>query len=164
MMKTLFLIRHAKSDRRSGVADIERPLNGRGLSDAPEMGRRLKEKGVVFDAVYSSPAKRAFDTAKLACESAGFPPENIVRNEKFYTFSSADLLGAVESVIDETFQKVAVFCHNFAITDLANILSGEAIDNVPTCGIVHIETDADLWANTGNEKGRLVDFDFPKSV
>ncbi|QMU56345.1 MAG: hypothetical protein GKS04_04175 [Candidatus Mycalebacterium zealandia] len=163
-MKTLFLIRHAKSDRRQKVADLERPLNERGLSDVPKMGWRLKEKGVVFDAVYSSPANRAFTTAKLVCEKAGFPPEEIKTNERFYTFNSTDLLKAVESVIDEDFQTVAVFCHNFAITDLANLLTGETIDNVPTCGIVHIETDANLWANIANGKGRLIDFDFPKSI
>lgn len=162
-MKTLFLIRHAKSDRRQKVADFWRPLNERGLLDAPKMGGRLKERGILFDAVYSSPARRAFDTAKTVCKGAGFPPEKIVTDERFYTFNSADLLKAVESVIDEGFQMVAVFCHNFAITDLANILTGEAIDNVPTCGVVHIETDADLWGNIANAKGNLIDFDFPKS-
>ncbi|WP_462137381.1 SixA phosphatase family protein [Candidatus Mycalebacterium sp.] len=161
-MKTLFLIRHAKSDRRQKVADFERPLNERGLSDASKMGERLKGKDAHFDAVYSSPARRAFDTAKLVTQSAGFQSEKIITDERFYTFNSAYLLKAIESVIDERFQAVAVFCHNFAITDLANILTGEAIDNVPACGIAHIETDADLWANIANGNGKLIDFYFPE--
>ena len=161
-MRTLFLIRHAKSDRKWNVADFKRPLNERGLSDAPKMGARLKERGASFDAVYSSPAKRAFDTAKLVCENAGFPSEKIITDEKFYTFNSADLFKGVESVVNEDFQTVAVFCHNFAVTDLANILTGEAIDNVPTCGVVHIETEAELWANIAFGKGKLVDFLIPE--
>jgi len=163
-MKTLFLIRHAKSDRSRKAADFERPLNERGLSDAPKMGARLKQRRIHFDAVYSSPAKRAFDTAELVAQSAGFLTEKIITDEKFYVFNSNGLLEAVESVIDERFSTVAVFCHNFAITDLSNLLTGDPIANVPTCGIVHIETDAELWADISAGKGKLVDFDFPKSI
>ncbi len=161
-MKTLFLIRHAKSDRTRKVADFDRPLNERGLSDAPKMGELLKQKRISFEAVYSSPAKRAFDTAKLVTQSAGFPPEKIITNEVFYTFDAGSLLQAVELAMDEKFSTVAVFCHNFAVTDLSNLLSGEAIANVPTCGVVQIETDAELWANLSGGNGKLVDFDFPK--
>ncbi len=159
-MKTLFLIRHAKSSRKESVPDFHRPLSERGLSDASRVGGRLAGKGTEFDAFYSSPARRALDTAKIIAGRAGFPPGKIVEDESFYTFDKDRLLRAVES-IDERFSVVAVFCHNFAITDLANSLTGEAIGNVPTCGIVHIKTDAELWANISGGEGELVDFDFP---
>lgn len=160
-MKTLFLIRHAKSSRALPVADIRRPLSERGLADAPRMGARLKEKGAKLDAFYSSPAKRAFDTAKIIAENCGFPVRKIITDDRFYTFDSGKLLRAVESM-DERFSAAAVFCHNFAITDLANFLTGEKIENVPTCGIVRIRTDAELWADISVKKGILIDFDFPK--
>ncbi len=161
-MKTLFLIRHAKSSRKERVVDFDRPLSGRGIADASHMGLRLKKTPVQFDAFYSSSARRGLDTAKLLAQSAGFAPENIISDEAFYTFDETSLLRAVES-IDESFSTVAVFCHNFAITDLANSLTGKTIGNVPTCGVVHIETDAELWANISTAKSEMVDFDFPKN-
>ena len=46
-MKSLFLIRHAKSSwDEQGLNDIERPLNDRGKKDAPEMAKRLNDKDI----------------------------------------------------------------------------------------------------------------------
>ncbi|HEY0356372.1 MAG TPA: histidine phosphatase family protein [Flavisolibacter sp.] len=59
-MKTLLLVRHAKSSWDApGLSDFDRPLNERGKNDAPEMAKRLKAKGVSIDLFVSSPAKRA---------------------------------------------------------------------------------------------------------
>ena len=59
-MKTLILVRHAKSSWDSpGLSDFDRPLNERGKADAPEMAGRLKEKKINVDLFVSSPAKRA---------------------------------------------------------------------------------------------------------
>ena len=41
-MKTLILVRHAKSSHSFGVSsDFERPLNDRGFREASEMGKKL---------------------------------------------------------------------------------------------------------------------------
>jgi phosphohistidine phosphatase len=64
-MKLLYLVRHAKSSwAEPGLADIDRPLNKRGKRDAPEMGRRLKERDAVPDRIVTSPAKRARGTTR----------------------------------------------------------------------------------------------------
>src|SRR4051794_9695084 len=68
-MKTLILVRHAKSSwDQPGVSDIDRPLNERGKSDAPQMAKRLKERNIKIDLFISSPAKRAKKTAKYFAE------------------------------------------------------------------------------------------------
>ena len=64
-MKTLLLIRHAKSSwDEPGISDFDRPLNERGKKDAPIMAKRVKEKAIELDHLISSPAKRAKKTAK----------------------------------------------------------------------------------------------------
>lgn len=65
-MKTLLLIRHAKSSwDDAAVADVDRPLNDRGRRDAPAMAKRLIKAGISIDRFVSSPARRARQTAEL---------------------------------------------------------------------------------------------------
>ena len=71
-MKTLILVRHAKSNwNDSSISDIDRPLNKRGLRDAPFMGKLLKETGIRVDQFISSPAKRALTTSRYFAAAFG---------------------------------------------------------------------------------------------
>src|SRR5512132_3138635 len=68
-MRTLFLIRHAKSSwDDTALPDKDRPLNDRGKRDAPKMGKRLAKRDVKPDLILSSPAKRAL-FARSACNN-----------------------------------------------------------------------------------------------
>ena len=70
-MKTLYLIRHAKSDWGNPLlADIDRPLNERGKRDAPRMAQRLLDRGELPGLLISSPARRAFRTARYFAKAA----------------------------------------------------------------------------------------------
>ena len=81
-MKNVYFVRHAKSSwRDASLNDIERPLNSRGLRDAPFMAKLLKSKNVKPDLILSSPANRALTTAKYFAKEMGIPTEKIdVRN------------------------------------------------------------------------------------
>ena len=69
-MKTLILVRHAKSDWGTpSLGDFDRPLNDRGKRDAPVMAQRLLDKKIKIDAFISSPAKRAKKTATVFAEA-----------------------------------------------------------------------------------------------
>ena len=84
-MKTLYLIRHAKSSWDDPkLPDFERPLNTRGERDAPKMGKRLKEKDVHPQTMISSPAKRALTTCTKICEVLGCPSQIIKTNRRLY--------------------------------------------------------------------------------
>ncbi|HNA40311.1 MAG TPA: histidine phosphatase family protein, partial [Chitinophagales bacterium] len=63
-MKSLSIIRHAKSDWSTGVDDIARPLNERGKNAVVLIGNYLQQQKIKPDLIISSPAKRAQDTAK----------------------------------------------------------------------------------------------------
>ncbi len=71
-MRELTLVRHAKSSwGEPSLSDIDRPLNERGLRDAPRMAEWLADRGAVYGAQLSSPALRARTTAQHFCEALG---------------------------------------------------------------------------------------------
>ena len=162
MMKTLSLIRHAKSSWKDPtLRDFDRPLNKRGYRSAPFMGQLLNEKNVKFDRVYSSPARRAIDTAKYICAEIDYDLDEIETNPGLYHADVPDLLNFI-CELDDKLNDVALVGHNPALTDLTNLLSAEPIDNVPTSGIVLFEIDVERWGDIAKDNVTLSGFEFPK--
>jgi len=162
-MKTLYLIRHAKSSWKDpDLRDFERPLNKRGKSDAPEMGQRLRAYKAGADIIISSPAKRAIKTAKIIAREVGFPVKEIVTTETVYLADVPTLVEVIRKISDKH-QQVMLFGHNPGLTMLANFLvNGEQVENIPTCGIFCIEFEIDSWKKVGQGLGKLLFFDYPK--
>lgn len=161
--RTLFLIRHAKSSWDNAcLADIERPLNPRGLRDAPEMGRRLAARGVRPDLLLSSAAVRALSTARLIAETLGYPEEWIVVDERLYA-AEVDRLLAVVGELDAKYQTVLLFGHNPELTALAHRWD-ESIEHMPTCAVAQFEFLAPDWATAIRSRPRLVWFNKPKQA
>ena len=72
-MKTLFLIRHAKSSWDDpALSDKDRPLGDRGRRDAPRMGKRLAKRNVRPDLILSSSARRALTTAEIIAKKLDY--------------------------------------------------------------------------------------------
>jgi len=161
-MKSLYLVRHAKSSWDSPeLSDLERPLNKRGKSDAPMMGRQLFKQNEIPDILISSNAKRAFFTAKRIAKELDYPVKKILVDEKLYMADTEDFIKVIYAVHDN-YEKTMLFSHNYGITYFANYISDSNIDNIPTCGIVRIDFDMDSWKEIKNKKGNLVFFDYPK--
>ena len=161
-MKKLYLVRHAKSSwKQPELSDFERPLNKRGKRDAPFMGNILNEKGIMPDLIISSPAVRAYTTARIIAEEIGYPPEKIETNEDIYEASAGEILDIINGIEDHN-NTVMIFGHNPGFTSLSNYLSGKFIDNIPTCGISIIEFDVDKWEDVVLNGGKLISFEFPK--
>lgn len=165
-MKTLYLIRHAKSSWDDlDLADIDRPLNERGKTDAPRMGKRLKERNVIPDVMISSPAVRALETCKVMAKILGFSEKNIKTEEQLYHANEDQLLKVVQDIKDmpNSEEVILIFGHNPGLTDFANSLLGEFIENIPTCGVVASKISVKFWKEVTFESGELNFFDFPKS-
>ncbi|MGH7542634.1 MAG: SixA phosphatase family protein [Gemmatimonadota bacterium] len=161
-MKTLVLVRHAKSSwKDASLADRDRPLNDRGKRDAPEMGRRLAARGEAPDLIVSSPAARALATARVIAEAVGYPVDRIREDERIYMAGPADLLGAIHDLDDDD-DRVFLFGHNPGLTDLVNALSVPAVENVPTCGVVEFRLTGDRWADLSRETVRRASLMTPK--
>lgn len=164
-MKTLYLNRHAKSSwADAGLSDFDRPLNKRGKTDAPLMGKYLAEKRRISpEIIISSPAKRAIKTAEIIAKEIGYPAKKIVRNEKIYEAGPSSILEMIQK-IDNSYNSAMLFGHNPGFTSLASYLLNVNIGNIPTCGICRIDFDTDSWRKVEIESGTLVFFDYPKKV
>ncbi len=161
-MKTLYLVRHAKSSwKYPNLDDFERPLNKRGRKSAPIMGKILKKLKVTPDLVISSPANRAAMTARIVAAAISYPLENIRYSETMYEFSENALFHVVKQ-IDDSVNKAMVVGHNPALNGLANYVGDQPIGNIPTCGAICVELNISSWANINEHCGKLKFFEFPK--
>ena len=165
-VKTLYIVRHAKSSWDDpGLDDFERPLNERGKRDAPRMGKRLKEREIYPDLMISSPARRAFSTAKRIAKILGYKKEGIKTEKKLYHAGEEQILSVIKTLSDK-FEVVMVIGHNPGLTEFVNTFKddeGQIIDNIPTCGIVAFEMKVDRWKDIGWANGKMIFFDFPKN-
>lgn len=162
-MKTLFLIRHAKSSwKNAGLTDFERPLNSRGKKDAPFMGKVLKKRNVTPDLIFVSPAKRAFKTAKLIAKEIEYPQSKIIVDKAIYEGSVYQILELIQR-IDDSNNIVFLIGHNPDFTSLANYLSNYSVTNIPTCGIFCIDFEINSWQQISEGSGIFKFFDFPKN-
>lgn len=161
-MKCVYFIRHAKSSwADASIGDIERPLNKRGLRDAPFMAKLLAGKGVKVDKVISSPANRAFTTAGYFAEEQGFSRDDILVKPEIYEAWTQDIIGIVQK-LDNDWNTVLLFGHNPAFTSVVNLFADEYLPNLPTCGIVKIEADVEQWSGLNDQTGRMTDYFYPK--
>lgn len=161
-MKTLFIIRHAKSDQRFFGNDFERPLNERGQSDAPMMAKRLLDKIDKIDALVSSPAVRAKKTAELFAENLNLHKEDIHFISALYQ-APASVFYEEIAALPDTLHSVAIFAHNPGITYFVNSLNTKSqVNNMPTCAIFAVRADILHWSDFAKADKTFLFFDYPK--
>lgn len=161
----MYIIRHAKSSWADPEKpDFDRPLNDRGKRDAPRMGKRLKEKDVHPHLILSSPAKRAFSTAKRLAKVLKYHKDNIKTDKELYHADEDTMLRTVRGLKDK-YASVVIIAHNPGLTEFVNSLMTDEIDidNVPTCGVAAFQLDVESWKDVSWGKGQMLFFDYPKS-
>lgn len=162
-MKTLLIIRHAKSETSFTLNDFDRNLNERGKKDAPEMAERLLEKKIDIDLFISSSAKRAKRTAELFCEAYKKKEKKIQFVPALYHASLEAFYSAIEEA-DDKHDTVAVFSHNPGITAFVNeLVPGKTIDNLPTSGIYAVRINTTHWKDLKVAQKDFLFFDYPKN-
>ena len=163
-MKTLFLLRHAKSSWDDpALKDFERPLSERGNTDVPVMAQRFLERHASISCIIGSPAMRAKSTAKLFAENIGYPIDDIISNVELYFAGTSMFLKAAKHV-DEHCDSAMLVGHNPAITEFVNDMADADIDNIPTCGLVELSLPIEQWSDVMTGGATLVDFDYPKKA
>ncbi len=162
-MKTLILVRHAKSSWDApGMTDLERPLNERGKKDAPEMAVRLKEKGIRLDQVVSSPAKRAKKTARYFAEEFNLEKNMILLSDQLYD-ALPDAFSKTVEGLQDPYHTVALFSHNPGITEYVAGLTNVRVDDMPTCAMFGVQADVENWSEFGKAEKKFLFFDYPKN-
>jgi len=163
-MKTLTLVRHAKSSwEQRGLSDRERPLNKRGEHDAPLMAKRVAAAGIRPSLIISSPAVRAWSTAKIFARELGYPTEFLQREDGLYLASVDNLLDVIATQ-DAGFNHLMLFGHNPGLTDFANFLVPGVIGNLPTSGVASFELQCDDWMLYDRPPVELQLLDYPKNA
>jgi phosphohistidine phosphatase len=161
-MRRLTLIRHAKSSWDDiSLDDFDRPLNSRGLLNAPMMGALLAEHKTRFDLMISSPALRAITTAKLIANEIDYPHSSIQKEASIYESTIEALLTVIHTINDK-YTSVALIGHNPGISGLTYHLSQQSILSFPTCAIAELELSADRWSDASTKSGDIKRYNYPK--
>jgi len=162
LMKTLYLLRHAKSSWDDPAqTDFERPLNGRGLKAAPFMGELMAKKGFEPSVIVSSPAIRAKTTAELVKNAGSFSAEIIF--EKSIYEASPNALRQVVSEISNNHTTALLVGHNPGIESFILYLTRH-LEPMPTAALAVIELEVEKWDDVNDGSGKLFDVYRPKEL
>jgi len=143
-MKTLLIMRHAKSDWGAEYAsDFERPLNARGLRDAPMMAAFLDHNKLLPDHIVSSPAIRTRSTAEFLAREANFAGA-LTSDKRIYMASPAMLLEVIHE-LPPAVEKAMLVGHNPGMEDIIALLCGGRA-RMPTAAIASLRLSAEVWA------------------
>ncbi len=161
-MKTLILIRHAKSSWDDpSLNDFDRPLNKRGKRDLPKMAARFTSKYAEAKCFISSPANRALATAKAFAEGR---ENQLILDNDLYHASYQNMLSIARHVSDNI-DMAAIIGHNPGLTDFCNhLLRDKRIDNMPTTGLVVLSLPITHWKELTSKTAALLEFDYPKKT
>ncbi len=161
-MKKIILVRHAKAeDKAEPEHDIERNLTVEGIRDAGVMGERLYVMKISPDAIISSPANRAVQTAEVIHDKINSRKE-IVTVEEIYNAKSSTLFRIMKK-FNGNLKTVMLVGHNPSFNGLLAELCEANIKNIPKGGIVGIKLKTDSWEKVEKKCGTLMFFDSPKN-
>ena len=144
-MKTLYLVRHAKASwEEPGVSDADRPLIPKGIKKTKLVVDFLLKRGTSIDLMVSSPAVRAYETAKIIAAGLGYPVSKIKTDRKIYDGYYDRILDIIYSTSNES-DSLMIFGHNPTITNLANLFLHPGIESMPTTCVVCLSFNIDKW-------------------
>lgn len=150
-MKTLILLRHAKSSwKATGADDHDRPLKKRGLRDAPRAGQVVRERIGVPSVIVTSPALRAKTTAELVATAMAFQGD-ITADRRLYLASADQLLEVVRELPDEA-ERVLIVGHNPGLEEFVAAMVGDAAP-MATAAIAALQLDIDAWSDASFDRG-----------
>ncbi|MCP4415331.1 MAG: hypothetical protein GY805_01830 [Chloroflexi bacterium] len=162
-MKTLLILRHAKSDwSNSQLSDHERPLNGRGKYDAPRMGAWLKQQGMVPELIITSTAERALTTSELTALGCDFEGE-LRLTKDFYLAGPPTYIDTLNQLPD-SYERVMVVGHNPGMEELVSLLTDKD-QRMTTANVAVVELAIASWGElTLFSDGRLKHHWRPKDL
>lgn len=168
-MKTLTLLRHAKSDWGDpSQRDFDRPLNTRGRDAALAMGREIGALGLAFDRVLASPSARTTETIRLLAEGQGSDLE-FNYDARIYLASLPTLLRIVHET-DDAHARLLIVGHNPGMERLALLLSrGGALHDLiaqkyPTGALAALRFDVTSWGEVGEGGATIERFIRPRDL
>ncbi|MGI9332635.1 MAG: SixA phosphatase family protein [Gammaproteobacteria bacterium] len=139
-MRHLTLVRHAKSSWRfGGLEDARRPLNRRGLNDCLSMPARMAACVPAPDAILASDAVRTVQTAVAIAAAYDLPEDAVHLDSSLYLAGDLDMLAVCAERRWREYEHLMLVGHNPGMTELYNRLVAQALDNMPTFAVAHLE-------------------------
>ena len=164
-MKTLILLRHAKSSwKHPELSDLERPLNKRGRRDAPRIGAWLNEKIQSPELVLCSPSVRTIATISKVGHAMGLAGKDYHTEDRLY-HAGPEILEQIVHSCPEEKNSLLLVGHNPGLTEFANQLCPDhAVDNIPTCGLYAIRFSCSSWKEINAKNAEFLFFQYPKNL
>lgn len=164
-MRRLTLVRHAKSDwKNSDLKDFDRPLNRRGMRQAPQVARQLAAQQVRVDLMVTSPAVRALETARIFARALDYPLRRLKQDERLYLAKPKDILEVVRGVGSRV-RHLMLFGHNPGLSEFAQALVRDSdLDELPTSAVYSVELDIRSWPDARLGDGLNPSLIHPKSL
>jgi len=160
-LKNIIIVRHAKSSWSDfSLSDFNRPLDKRGIHDAPFMAQKLKELGYKPDHIFTSDAVRAKTTAQSFQLLFDVPMTEV---HSLYHGDPEDYLDVLRE-LDNDLGTVALFGHNPGITYIANLILPGVTENIPTCGIIIAKFESQSWDAVNWKELHLQKILVPKEI
>lgn len=160
-MKTLLLVRHAKSSWSDPtLIDKDRPLNKRGKRDVITMGQRLFNRQVKPDLIVASSAVRTAITAQAIAKEIEYDQDKIILDDKLYACQPKYILETVQA-FNNDLDYVMLVGHFPELNDFLFMFTSE-VDHMVTCAMAELKFDVNDWAQIGRDKLESVWFDYPK--
>jgi phosphohistidine phosphatase len=151
-MKTLYIVRHAKSSwDQAGLADHERPILEKGVNRTKLVSNFLVENNYNVDLIISSHAIRARQTASIIADALNYPEDNIQISPTIYHGDIDNLFNQLYELPDDV-NSVMLFGHNPTFTTFANYFLSNKLDWLPTSAIVCVEFYTEKWEDFINAR------------
>ena len=158
-MKTLILVRHAKSDWPENMRDFDRPLAARGLKDAQKMAEYLVEENIAIDQMITSPALRAKTTCSIFAKEFQM---DFFEDAELYHAQDSEFINVISNA-DENARSLAIFSHNEGISEFASSLCGDSLQ-FKTCAVAIFELYTETWTDFIKNPITLKDYFTPKDL
>jgi phosphohistidine phosphatase len=163
-METLLVLRHAKTQSDAPAGDRARELTERGHRNAMAMGAYIHNLIGTPDAIITSDATRARQTAEIVAPAVDLAAPLTVE-PRIYAADLETLLAVVRRIPDEV-QTAIIIGHNPGFEELAAALAGNPEHDVrlPTSGLAVLELDIERWDSVRAGSGRLREVATPRTI
>ena len=155
-MKSLILVRHAKTIQYGYDQDYERTLTDRGVQNADRISLELVKCLIKPDLIISSPAVRTTQTTRIFAASCGYPASNVRYDKKLYSGMQTSNFIRMLNEVEDKHTTVMVVGHNPTIYNFLDALLPDFSLDVPTCSTIVMEFDIEKWSDLKDHTGKLI--------
>jgi phosphohistidine phosphatase len=164
MPKQLYLLRHAEALDKSGhQTDKERQLTTAGVQQGVQVGAYLLRENFALEAIFSSTAERASQTASLVADTVKLDGRRIFFDDELYDASVRTFFAFVNK-LDNAYHHVMCVGHNPTLSYLAEYLTQAEIGDMATGGLAIISFKITSWAEISQGNGELLRYVDPAAL